>query len=229
MSKILLIEDHPHMRENLVLMLEMEGFTVLPAQDGGQGLELARAQHPDLILCDVMMPQLDGYGVLQALRAHPGTATIPFIFLTAKGEKPDWRLGMNLGADDYLVKPVTKEEVLAAITARLQRRDQHEQSTAAQLSQVKFSPDFSSARPLESLGLSPREAEVLLWIAQGKTNEEIGLILGATRNTIKKHVIHLLDKLGVDTRNAAAVRALEVLSAPKPPSGASPVPAKAKP
>jgi DNA-binding NarL/FixJ family response regulator len=215
MPKILVIEDHPPMRENLVLMLEMEGFSVLSAANGRRGVELVRGEAPDLVLCDVMMPELDGHGVLQALRAEPATATIPFIFLTAKGEKLDLRAGMNLGADDYLVKPVDKEELLAAIAARLQRQQQHEDRAQAQLSQVKFSPDFSSAVPLESLGLSRREAEVLLWIAQGKNNEEIGMILGASRNTIKKHVIHLLDKLGVDSRNAAAVRAIELLSTPK--------------
>ena len=215
MSRILIIEDNPHMRENLALMLEMEGFAVSRAEDGQRGLELARSHVPDLILCDVMMPGLDGHGVLKALRADSATATIPFIFLTAKGEKVDQRAGMNLGADDYLVKPVAKEDVLAAIRARLQRQQQHEHNTQAQLSQVKFAPDFSSAVPLESLGLSPREAQVLLWIAQGKSNEEIGVILGASRNTIKKHVLHLLEKLGVETRNAAAIRAIELLSVPK--------------
>src|SRR5881628_1803123 len=124
MSRILIIEDHAQMRENLILMLEMEGFEVLWAEHGRRGVELARSHAPDLILCDVMMPQLDGHGVLQALRAHPATATIPFIFLTARGEKMDQRAGMNLGADDYLVKPVVKAEVLAAIAARLQRRQQ---------------------------------------------------------------------------------------------------------
>ena len=214
MKKILLIEDHAPMRENLALMLEMEGFQVLSAEEGQGGLDLARRIRPDLILCDVMMPGLDGHGVLQALRADPDTATIPFIFLTAKGEKVDQRAGMNLGAGDYLVKPVAKEDVLAAIAARLQRQNQHDDRMQTRLSQVKFSPDFQSAAPLLSLGLTPREAEVLLWIAQGKNNEEIGIILGTSRNTVKKQVIQLLAKLGVESRNAAAVRALEVLSAP---------------
>src|SRR5437762_2845068 len=139
-KKILLIEDHAQMRENLILMLEMQGFAVLWADQGLRGLELARSAAPDLILCDVMMPGLDGHGVLQALRAEPPTATIPFIFLTAKGEKLDQRVGMNLGADDYLVKPVGKEDLLAAISARLQRQQQHEESAQSQLSQVRFSP-----------------------------------------------------------------------------------------
>ena len=202
------------MRENLVLMLQMEGFNVSWAEAGAGGVKVASSEIPDLILCDVMMPDMDGYAVLQALRAQPATATIPFIFVTARGEKVDQRAGMNLGADDYLVKPVLKEDLLAAIAARLQRQEHQDQRTESQLKQVKFAPDFGSATPLESLGLSPREAEVLLWIAQGKNNEEIGIILGASRNTIKKHVVHLLDKLGVETRSAAAVRAIERLSSP---------------
>ena len=157
MNQILIIEDNDHMRENLALMLEMEGFAVVCAPDGRRGVELARSRAPDVILCDVMMPGLDGYGVLQALRADPATATIPLIFLTAKGEKVDQRAGMNLGADDYLVKPVAKAEVLASITARLQRQQQHEHWTQLQVSQVKLIPDFSSSTPLETLGLSPRE------------------------------------------------------------------------
>src|SRR5690242_13820786 len=139
---ILLIEDQVVMRENLTLMLEMEGFEVMQAEHGRAGLELARMRVPDLILCDVMMPELDGYGVLQALRAEPGTATIPFIFLTAKGEKLDQRTGMNLGADDYLVKPVAREEVLAAIAARLQRQKQQDKRIRNELSKARLSPDF---------------------------------------------------------------------------------------
>src|SRR5579859_3875263 len=203
MKKILVIEDNVQMRTNIGLMLEMEGFVVFCAGDGQSGVELARSRLPDVILCDIMMPGLDGHGVLKALRADPLTATIPVIFLTAKGEKMDQRAGMDLGADDYLVKPVAKTEVLASIAARLQRQQQHEHWTRLQVSQVKLTPDFSSAVPLESLGLSPREAEVLLWIAQGKSNEEIGIILGASRNTIKKHVLHVLEKLNVESRNAA--------------------------
>ena len=214
MKKILVIEDHAPMRENLVMMLEMEGFDVIWADDGRRGCELARTAAPDVVLCDVMMPGLDGHGVLEALRAEAATATLPFIFLTARGEKLDLRAGMDLGADDYLVKPVGKAEVLSAIAARLRRQEQHEQRTQAQVEQVVLQPDFSTAAPLESLGISPREAEVLLWIAQGKNNEEIGIILGVSRNTIKKHVIHLFEKLGVEGRHNAALRALDVLNSP---------------
>src|SRR5690606_38587747 len=101
MKTILLIEDHAEMRRNIATILEMENYTVLAAADGPTGIDLARTRKPDLILCDVMMPDMDGYAVIQALRADPGTASLPFIFLTAKGEKRDVRSGMNLGADDY--------------------------------------------------------------------------------------------------------------------------------
>lgn len=156
-----------------------------------------------------MMPELDGYGVLAALREDAATVSLPFIFLTAKGEKPEVRAGMNLGADDYLTKPVAKADLLAAIAARLARQAQ--QATA------EFKPDFSSPRPLEqALRLTPRVAETLLWLAQGKTNPEIATILGISESTVEKHVLEIFQELGVETRTAASLCAFEVLSSPKP-------------
>ena len=125
MKKILVIEDEPDMRRNLTTILRLEKFLPLPAENGSIGLELAKKERPDLILCDVMMPELDGYGVITALRANADTAAIPFIFLTAKGEKPDIRAGMNLGADDYLTKPVAKSDLLSAWNARHSRRSRN--------------------------------------------------------------------------------------------------------
>lgn len=203
-KRILIIEDEPEMRRNLAMILRLEGYQPLVAENGQAGLVVAAAEKPDLILCDVMMPELDGHGVLAALRAHPDTEAIPFIFLTARGEKPDIRSGMNLGADDYLTKPIGKADLLAAIESRLKR--------AGQLS-VNFQPDFSSYAPLAAkLGLTPRVAETLLWLAQGKTNGDIALILGISEATVKKHVIDLFMRLGVETRSAATLRAIEVLS-----------------
>src|SRR6201984_1541191 len=147
MKTNLVIEDEPEMRRSLTTVLRLEQFRALPAENGRIGVELAKKEKPDLVLCDVMMPELDGYGVIAALRADTETVAIPFIFLTAKGQKPDIRAGMNLGADDYLTKPVAKADLLGAIRTRLER--------ALQQAVPEFKPNFDSAKPLEDvLGLT---------------------------------------------------------------------------
>src|SRR5882757_176608 len=138
MKKILVIEDEPEMRRNITALLRYKAYEAIAAANGRLGVEMAGREKPDLILCDVMMPELDGYGVLRALQADSALASIPFIFLTAKGEKDDLRSGMNLGADDYLTKPVGNEELVQAIETRLSR--------AAQTKR-EFKPDFSSPAP----------------------------------------------------------------------------------
>ena len=119
---ILIAEDEPSLRENLQWLLEMEGYTVVAACDGLQALEFACLAPPDLVLTDVMMPQLDGYGLVKALRETTTTATVPIIMLTAKADRRDVRMGMNLGADDYLTKPYRREELLETVRARLARK-----------------------------------------------------------------------------------------------------------
>lgn len=123
MKKILVVEDNTEVRENLAEILELSGYDVLTAEDGTIGVDLAVTHQPDLILCDVMMPRLDGFGVLNILSKRSETANIPFIFLTAKAEKSDFRRGMNLGADDYITKPFYKDELLAVIEMRLSKTD----------------------------------------------------------------------------------------------------------
>lgn len=203
-----MIEDEAETLKNLVLMLEMEGFAPLSAANGRLGLAVARRELPDVILCDVSMPELDGYGVLEALRADRATTSIPFIFLTAKGDKKDLRVGMNLGADDYLTKPAGAEDVLGAIRSGLQRQNENERAT---LEKVDMRPDFSSSSPLEALGLTPREAEVLLWAAQVKSNSDIATIIGCAENTVKVHLARIFEKFGVENRNAASMLATDVL------------------
>jgi DNA-binding NarL/FixJ family response regulator len=202
MKKILLIEDEPEMRRNIASLLRFHDYNPISAENGRLGVEAARRDPPDLVLCDVMMPELDGYGVLHEFRSNLGLAHIPFIFLTAKD---DLRHGMNLGADDYLTKPVANADLVRAIETRLHRSEQQ--------ANREFKPDFSSAKPLIALGLTRRAAEALLWLAQGKTNSDIATILGITESTVKKHVQEIFEKLGVETRGAATVRALEVLNA----------------
>jgi DNA-binding NarL/FixJ family response regulator len=217
-TKILVIEDDEDMRTNLSVILNMEGFTVQVASDGDEGIRRAQKDRPDLILCDVMMPGMDGFSVLQALRADAQLNAVPFIFLTARGAREDLRTGMTLGADDYLTKPATRDELIAAIQSRMRRHRTLEESA---VSKAELKPDFSSALPLELLGLTRREAEVLLWIAQGKSNGEVATILGMSEKTVKIHVGHIFEKLGTDNRHAAAVRALEILSSPKARQAAS--------
>ncbi|MBD1826735.1 response regulator [Microcoleus vaginatus GB1-A2] len=123
MSKILVIEDDENIRGNIAEILEDEGWEVIQAEHGAIGVKRARESLPQLIVCDVMMPELDGYEVLAALRQDMATTTIPFILLTAKADKSDIRLGMNLGADDYLTKPFKREELIEAVKVRLQKRE----------------------------------------------------------------------------------------------------------
>ena len=215
MKSILVIEDQPQMLRNLAMMLGFEGYQVFTAENGKLGVEIATAQVPDLIICDVMMPELDGHGVIQALRANPATATIPFIFLTARSDRGDIRTGMNAGADDYLVKPVPRQELLAAVEARFVRSEAVEARILAAASSSGFHPDFSTHEPLVELGLTNREAEVLLWVAQGKSNADVAAILGMSEKTVKQHLGTIFGKLGVENRNAAALRAIEVLAGPK--------------
>lgn len=138
MQKILVIEDESDLREILVEILDLEGFEAIAAENGKVGVRVAQAVLPDLIICDVMMPELDGYGVLSQLRQIPTTAMIPFIFLTAKGTAEDFRMGMRLGADDYLTKPFRHSELIDAITTRLMRQttiQQFQQKVIQQLQQ----------------------------------------------------------------------------------------------
>lgn len=122
-KKILVIEDNTDIRENIEEILELANFTVFTAENGKVGVRIAKQELPDIIICDIMMPELDGYGVLHILSRDMSTSSIPFIFLTAKVEKEDFRKGMNLGADDYVTKPFSENDLLDAIESRLKRKD----------------------------------------------------------------------------------------------------------
>ncbi|KOR37482.1 MULTISPECIES: ATP-binding response regulator [Planktothricoides] len=122
MKKILVIEDEKPVLTNIIEILESGGFRAIGAENGEIGVQLATQEIPDLIICDIMMPVLDGYGVLTKLRSQPLTEIIPFIFLTAKADKGDLRQGMNLGADDYISKPFRRKELLEAVNIRLEKQ-----------------------------------------------------------------------------------------------------------
>ena len=133
MKKLLLIEDDVVLRENTAELLELSGYDVITAPNGKVGLEIAKQSLPHIIVCDIMMPELDGYGVLEGLSKAENTTNIPFIFLSAKTERKDVRKGMDLGADDYITKPFEEEELVSAIESRLAKaaiiKDQNEKFT----------------------------------------------------------------------------------------------------
>ncbi|QQE64230.1 hybrid sensor histidine kinase/response regulator [Leptolyngbya sp. BL0902] len=147
MKKILVIEDDLQVQDNIYDILSLEDFYTITASDGAEGLMLAQEERPDLIICDIMMPQMDGYAVLAALRADENTAAIPFIFLTAKADRDDLRQGMALGADDYLTKPFTPDELRQSINARLARLESQQQQTQRQVDQLRDT--ISYALPYE--------------------------------------------------------------------------------
>lgn len=140
MPKILVIEDERTIRANIVDLLKLQGFELISAENGEVGLELAIESLPDLIICDVLMPKMDGFEVLRQLSQEPSTQAIPFIFLTAKTERADFRQGMELGAYDYLTKPFTQAELLGTVNSQLRKRDlltQQYTDTCAQIEVLK--------------------------------------------------------------------------------------------
>ncbi|KXK51676.1 MAG: putative two-component response regulator receiver protein [Chloroflexi bacterium OLB13] len=145
--RILIIEDVHALRNDLVELLRLEGFEVQGAENGRIGLDIAYEFKPDLVVCDIMMPELDGYGVLEGMRAEPDLRAVPFIFMTARTDRSDIRRGMGLGADDYLTKPVENDELLAAIRARLDKRVTIEEMTEIKLTQLRDS--ITTALPHE--------------------------------------------------------------------------------
>lgn len=140
MTKILVIEDEVSLLESILELLKLENFDATGAENGRMGVQLAKEVQPDLIICDILMPDLDGHGVLTSLRSDPATALIPFIFLTAKTAADEFRAGMNLGADDYLTKPLKGSELLQAIAARLEKQTAVIQlkENLEQLAQIKL-------------------------------------------------------------------------------------------
>ncbi len=207
MKRILVIDDDAKLRGHTVELLRLEGYEVIEARNGREGVERARKELPDLVVCDITMPEMNGHRVLETLRGEAATAHLPFIFLTGWSEQEDVRTGMNLGADDYLTKPLVPDELFAAVQARLRRAE-----LAGAAARKAGGAEATPAR-LEPLGLTPREAEVLFWVARGKTNDEIATVLGIGLTTVKKHLESTFAKLGVENRTSAAAMALERLAA----------------
>ncbi len=197
-SNILIIEDDDDIRKNVCLLLELEGYSVRSAPDGEQGWkQIAQKPHPDLVLCDLLLPGMDGFAVLEKVRSNPLLAELPFLILTALTDRASQRKGMNLGADDFLTKPFSAEELLLAIQVRLQRRPKPQV-----LPRV-------GAKELEHLALlTERERQILVRIGQGQTSRMISEGLGISPKTEQAHRARLMVKLDLHTAQALAALAV---------------------
>ncbi len=166
MKKILVIEDEAQSRNIFLESLEVEGFDAIGAENGLVGVQLAQKQLPDLVICDIVMPEIDGYGVLTTLRQNAVTAMIPFIFLTSLASKAEVRQGMDLGADDYLTKPSTVEELLGAIAARLEKQAALRQWLAVESQKVQEQPadETATTQPQSLFPTNPQLNEVFEFI-----------------------------------------------------------------
>lgn len=160
MKKILVIEDEAQTRDLFLECLKAEGFYIIGAENGRVGVQRAQEHLPDVVICDIKMPELDGYGVLTKLRQDPITAIIPFIFLTAKVTKAEIRQGMELGADDYLTKPSTLKELLGAISARLEKQAALKQSFATESQRVPELPSTDKSKPAAPQSIFPSGSQL---------------------------------------------------------------------
>jgi DNA-binding response OmpR family regulator len=189
MKRILLIEDNQYVRENTAEILELENYNVITAENGKIGVVKAKKFVPDIILCDIMMPELDGYSVFESLRKNSKTSAIPFIFLTAKSEKSDIRKGMNLGADDYLTKPFEEEELLDAIKSRLKKNSFLKRKFSKNIDGInKFLKEASEYLDLDDLSKN-RDLETYkdkdTIFTEGKTAQRLYFVHSGTVKTYR--------------------------------------------
>ncbi len=174
MKKVLVIEDNDDIREGTVEILELAGYEAVAARNGKVGVELALSSSPDIILCDIMMPELDGYGVLYLLSKNPKLANIPFIFMTAKAERADMRKGMEMGADDYLTKPFDDLELFNAIESRLKKRAQgagfkaKPKSIDVIFTELKQKGKLRTYAPKQVIYVENDEADYLYFVKSGQ-------------------------------------------------------------
>lgn len=187
MKNILIIEDEFEIRNNIQEILELSDFDTLVAENGLQGVQLAKDKHPDLIICDLMMPELDGYSVLTQLRQDFATATIPLIFLTARADRSDLRRGMELGADDYLTKPFAPDELLQAINTRLDKQAIADERTQQKLNDLSSSISHSLPHEINTplnhiLGLSN-----LLMLEDSLSDENLEMVESIHQAALRLH------------------------------------------
>jgi DNA-binding NarL/FixJ family response regulator len=202
--RLLLIDDDP----NLILLvkdyLEFRGYEVITAENGREALEVLEQDVPDMIICDVMMPEMDGYSLVSAIRSDPKTSWIPVLFLSAKGQSQDRVKGLNIGADVYMVKPFEPEELVAQVESSLKQ--------ASRLIQHKDAKGGDATPKIQvpfDVELTPTELRVVQFVARGMANREIAEELNVSQRTIESHVSNMLGKTGLHNRTELARWAIE--------------------
>jgi len=202
-KRLLLIDDDP----NLILLvkdyLEFRGYQVDTAENGQEALDLLQRETPDMIICDVMMPQMDGYSFVEHVRKDARTSWIPVLFLSAKGQSQDRVKGLNIGADVYMVKPFEPEELVAQVESSLKQ--------ASRLIQ-RQDKGLDSAPKIQvpfDVELTPTELRVVQYVARGMANREIAEELNVSQRTIESHVSNMLGKTGLHNRTELARWAIE--------------------
>jgi DNA-binding NarL/FixJ family response regulator len=202
-KKLLLVDDDP----NLVLLvkdyLEFRGYEVMAANNGREALESLEKNVPDMIICDVMMPEVDGYGFVADLRKRQDIGWIPVLFLSAKGQSQDRIKGLNLGADVYMVKPFEPEELVAQVESSLSqsgRIRQHADTGAPSETLIQVNP---------SVELTPTEIKVVQLVAKGLANKDIAQHMKLSQRTVESHVSNMLGKTGLNNRTELARWAIE--------------------
>jgi DNA-binding NarL/FixJ family response regulator len=202
--RLLLIDDDP----NLILLvkdyLEFRGYEVVTAENGREALEVLESEVPDMIICDVMMPEMDGYQLVSTIRQDPKTSWIPVLFLSAKGQSQDRVKGLNIGADVYMVKPFEPEELVAQVESSLKQ--------ASRLIQHKDAKGGDNAPKIQvpfDVELTPTELRVVQFVARGMANREIADELNVSQRTIESHVSNMLGKTGLHNRTELARWAIE--------------------
>lgn len=202
-KQLMLVDDDP----NLILLvkdyLEFRGYQVITAGNGREALDLLEEQIPDLIICDVMMPEMDGYSLVQHIRENSTTEWVPVLFLSAKGQSQDRVKGLNTGADVYIVKPFEPEELVAQVESSLKQASRlikHQNSSFRNRPTIRVRQDVE---------LTPTELKVVQLVAKGMANRDIAQIMEVSQRTIESHVSNMLGKTGLHNRTELARWAIE--------------------
>lgn len=202
-KRLLLIDDDP----NLILLvrdyLEFRGYEVLTADNGREALDMLSQDLPDMIVCDIMMPEMDGYALIENVRQDPRTSWIPVLFLSARGQSQDRIKGLNLGADVYMVKPFEPEELVAQIESSLK------QTNRLLLRTDCMGGDSLSIQVPATVELTPTELKVVQLVAKGLANREISIQMNVGQRTIESHVSNMLGKTRLSNRTELARWAIE--------------------